>query len=217
MIAARLWHGTVAVLVALAIALQIKIAIDAPALPSGHAVGTLAGTGGSGRVTRLLSFFTVQSNLLSGVVSAQLALRPDRDGPLWRVARLDALFGIAVTGIVYATVLAKIHEPHGWEQTSSNIVVHYVVPIAMVLGWVLFGPRPRITGSVIGWALAWPVAWLVYTLIHGEASHWYPYPFVDAASQGYLRVVINAVAVTAVFALVAALFGWGDRKLRRDP
>jgi len=217
MIAARIWHATVAVLVLFAIAVQIKLAVDAPAVPAGHEVGRLAGTGTAGRVIRVLSFFTVQSNILSGIVSAQLAMRPDRDGPLWRVARLDALFGIAVTGVVYATVLARIHEPHGWEQTSSNIVVHYVVPIGMVLGWLLFGPRPRITASVLRWSLAWPVAWLVYTLIRGEATSWYPYPFLDAATQGYGRVLLNAVAVTAVFAGVAALFNWGDRKLRQDP
>lgn len=217
MIAARLWHGALAVLVTAAIVLQLKIAVDAPALPAGHAIGTLAGAGTSTRVIRLLSFFTVQSNLLSGVVSAQLAIKPDRDGPVWRVLRLAALFGITVTGIVYATVLAKIHEPHGWEQTSSNLVVHYVVPIGMVLGWLLFGPRPRITASVVYWSLVWPVLWLGYTLIRGEATSWYPYPFVDAATQGYGRVLINAVGVTAVFGLVAALFAWGDRRLRRDP
>ena len=217
MIAARLWHGAVAVLVVAAIALQVKIAVDAPALPASHAVGTLAGAGTSTRIIRLLSFFTVQSNLLSGIVSAQLAIRPDRDGPLWRVARLAALFGITVTGIVYSTVLARIHEPKGWEQTSSNIVVHYVVPLAMVIGWLLFGPRPRITGSVLGWSLAFPVVWLGYTVVRGEATDWYPYPFLDAATQGYGRVVLNAVGVTVIFALVAALFGWGDRRLRRDP
>lgn len=214
MIAARLWHGAIAVMVAVAVVMQVKIAVNAPALPAGHAVGTLAGTGTGGRIVRLLSFFTVQSNVLSGIVSAQLAIRPDRDGRLWRILRLDALFGITVTGIVYATVLARTHEPKGWEQTSSNILVHYVVPIAMVLGWLLFGPRPRITAAVVWWSLAWPVAWLGYTLIRGEATGWYPYPFVDAATHGYGRVLLNAVAVTAVFGAVAALFAWGDRKLR---
>jgi uncharacterized membrane protein len=216
-IAARLWHGSIAVLAIAAIAIQIKLSIDAPAVPAGHAVGVLAGTSTAGRIVRLLSFFTVQSNILSAVVSVQLARNPNRDGTLWRIARLDALFGITVTGIVYATVLARIHEPNGWEQTSSNIVVHYVVPIAMVLGWLLFGPRPRITSTVLWWSLAWPVAWLGYTLIRGEATRWYPYPFVDAATEGYARVLVNAVAVTAVFGLVAALFAWGDRKLRHDP
>jgi hypothetical protein len=38
--------------------------------------------------------------------------------------RLAALFGIAVTSIVYSTVLAKIHEPHGWKETSTNTAFH---------------------------------------------------------------------------------------------
>lgn len=214
---ARAWHGLIAVAVLLALAVQIWIAIDAPAHPSGHAVGTLAGTALPWRIVRTLSFFTVQSNVLSGVVSWQLARRPDRDGPLWRTARLDALFGIAVTGIVYTTVLAKIHEPHGWRETSSNLVVHYLVPILMVLGWLLFGPRPRVTRSVLLWSLVWPVAWFAYTLVGGAISHWYPYPFVDAATNGYARVVVNALLVTAVFAVVASLFRLGDRRLRPAP
>ena len=217
MIAARLWHATVALLVLFAIVVQVKLAVDAPAVPAGHAVGTLAGTASAGRIVRLLSFFTVQSNILSGLVSAQLARRPDRDGVLWRVLRLDALFGITITGIVYTTVLARMHEPKGWEQTVSNAVVHYVVPLLMVIGWLLFGPRPRISASVVWWSLLWPVLWLGYTLVRGELWHWYPYPFVDVATQGYGRVVLNAVAVTAVFAAVAALFAWGDRRLRARP
>ena len=59
----------------------------------------------------MLSFFTIQSNILCGVVAAQLALRPDRDGRMWRPLHLAALCGIAVTGIVYSAVLADIHEP----------------------------------------------------------------------------------------------------------
>ncbi len=197
--------------------LQVWIAADVASRPPGHAVGTLAGTMLFGRLVRVLSFFTIQSNILSAIVSAQLARNPSRDGTGWRVARLAALFGITVTGIVYSTVLAAIHEPHGWRETTSNAIFHYLVPLGMVLGWLLFGPRPRITGSVIGWALVWPVLWFAYTLVHGEASGWYPYPFVDVATQGYPRVVLNAVAVTVVFAAVCGLFFWLDRRLPAQP
>jgi hypothetical protein len=145
----RVWHGLIAVAVCVALVLQVWIAFDVPAHPPGHAVGTLAGTALPWRLVRTFSFFTVQSNVLSGVVSWQLARRPARDGSAWRIVRLDALFGIAVTGIVYSTVLAKIHEPHGWRETTSNTLVHYVVPVLMVLGWLLFGPRPRITRTVL--------------------------------------------------------------------
>jgi hypothetical protein len=214
---ARAWHGAAAVLVLAALVVQIKLAVDAPGTPAGHEVGYLAGASLAGRLLRVASFFTIQSNVLVGIASAQLALRPDRDGTAWRAVRLAGLVGITVTGIVYSTVLARIHEPRGWEQTSTNAVFHYVIPIAAVLGWLLFGPRPRITRATVLWSLSWPVLWFGYTLIHGEISGWYPYPFVSVTDHGYPRVLLNALAVTAVLGAVSAAFAFGDAKLRPAP
>ena len=165
----------------------------------------------------MLSFFTIQSNLLSGIVSAQLAVRPDRDGPAWRALRLAALFGITVTGIVYSTVLAAIHEPSGVTETTVNLVVHYIVPIMMVAGWFAFGPRPRAGRLTVLWSLLFPVLWLAYTLVRGAIWKWYPYPFLDVTSHGYARVIVNALVVTVVFGLVAALFAFGDGRLPAAP
>jgi hypothetical protein len=110
------------------------------------------------------------------VTSAQLARNPHRDGPVWRTVRLAALFGITLTGIVYSTVLAKVHQPHGWQETSSNMGFHHVVPIMMVLDWLLFGPRPRIEVRTIALPMLWPVAWAGYILIYGAITKWYRYP-----------------------------------------
>jgi hypothetical protein len=211
---ARGWHATIALLVTAAILVQLWIAIGVSSTPPGHAVGTLAGTAMANRVLRVVSFFTIQSNILSGVTSAQLARNPDRDGRMWRAVRLASLFGITVTGIVYATVLAKVHEPHGWQETSTNTVFHYVVPIVMVLGWLWFGPRRRIEGRTVARATVWPVAWFAYILIYGRATKWYPYPFVDVVAHGDARVILNAAAVVAVLLFVTTLFWLGDRQLR---
>lgn len=210
---ARGWHFAIAVCVAVALVVQLWIAIRVAGRPRAHAVGTLAGTVLANRILRVLSFFTVQSNILSGVVSAQLAMKPDRDGPWWRAVRLAALFGITVTGIVYSTVLARIHEPHGWQETGTNTLVHYVVPIMMVLGWLSFGPRPRIERRTTLRAMLWPVGWAIYILIYGAITKWYPYPFVDVNTHGYGRVVLNAIAVVAVLSAVVGLFWYGDRRL----
>jgi len=204
----------VAVLVALAGLVQVWIAIRVSATPPGHAVGTLRGAPTPTRVVRVLSFFTIQSNLLSGVTSAQLARNLSRDGRVWRAVRLAALFGITVTGIVYGTVLAKIHEPHGWQETSTNTVFHYIVPIMMVVGWLMFGPRRRIEGRTIALAMLWPVAWFAYILIYGRITKWYPYPFVDVTTHGYGRVVVNSILVVAVLLVVTSLYWFGDRRLR---
>jgi len=215
----RWWHATIALAVLVGLVLQVVITVRAAGSPPGHAVGTLAGAPAVGRLVRVVSFFTVQSNVLCLIVSAQLVRDPQRDGSVWRAVRLAALVGITVTGIVYSTVLARIHEPHGWEQVLNNALFHYVTPAMAVLGWWMFGPRPRIDARTLRRAALWPLAWVAYTLVHGEVSGWYPYPFVDAATHGYGRVVVNLLGVLAVFALVAFLFLLGDRRgfLHRAP
>jgi hypothetical protein len=212
---ARLWYGTIAAVILGALVVQVIVAVHAPARPPSHGIGQLAGGRLFTRLLRVVSFFTIQSNILSAIASVQLARDPDRDGRLWRVLRLMGLIGITVTGIVYSTVLARVHEPKGWEQVSTNTVFHYIAPIAMVLGWLLFGPRRRINRSVVAGTLIWPVLWMGYTLAHGAASKWYPYPFVDVATHGYGRVLVNALLVAVVCVLVGALYAFGDRTLSR--
>jgi hypothetical protein len=55
---------------------------------------------------RLFSFFTIQSNVLLLAAAVSLTLHAGRDGRFWRVLRLDAMLGIIITGLIYATVLA---------------------------------------------------------------------------------------------------------------
>lgn len=215
--ASRLWHAVIAALVALALVVQIAIAVQVSGTPHATTTGTLAGASALGRLIRVFSFFTIQSNVLSGVVAAALAVRPDRDGRLFRALRLAALVGITVTGVVYSAVLADVHEPHGAAETLVNTIVHYLVPILMVLGWLLFGPRPRIDSRAISGALLFPLAWLGYTLLRGAIWGWYPYPFLDVPPHGYAVVLLNSVVVTVLFLVVCGLAGLGDRSLPRRP
>ena len=126
--------------------------------------------------------------------------------------RLDALVGISVTGVVYTTVLRTQHQLHGWA-LATDAVFHYVVPLAAVIGWLAFGPRPRCDLRTACWSLAWPVAWLGYTLLHGYVAGWYPYPFIDVTRHGYAIVALSALAVAAALAVMAAAFWLGDAYL----
>jgi hypothetical protein len=217
LVVAKLWHALIAVLVVAAMAVQIAIAVKVPGTPHDLSTGLLRGSSTAGRVIRVLSFFTIQSNLLSGLVSASLALRPDRDGPTFRALRLAALYGITVTGVVYSTVLAKIHEPHGAAETFVNDLVHYVVPVLMITGWLVFGPRPRIDRRCLVLSLSFPFAWVCYTLIRGAVWKWYPYPFVDVAAHGYPRVAVNGLLVLLLLGIIAGVFALGDRRLPSAP
>ncbi len=59
-------------------------------------------------------------------------------------------------------------------------------------------------------ALGFPLAYLVWTVIHGAATGWYPYPFVDVAELGYARAAVNTAGLVLAFlALEMALVGIG--------
>ncbi len=49
-------------------------------------------------------------------------------------------------------------------------------------------------------ALLFPLAYGAWTLAHGAATGWYPYPFVDVVDLGYLRVLANIVGLFVVLA-----------------
>jgi hypothetical protein len=102
-------------------------------------------------------------------------------------------------------VLAQIHEPKGFNETLVNVLVHYVVPIMMIVGWLAFGPRPRIGGATVLWSLLYPASWMVYTLVRGAIWKWHPYPFVDVTTHGYGQVALSALGVVVVLGVVAAL------------
>lgn len=214
---ARGWHATIAILVVGAIVLQIVIAVRLSGVPHDVSTGFVRGSSVAGRIIRVLSFFAILSNLLSGIVSAQLAMRPDRDGRAWRPLRLAALFGITMTAL-HLHHRAGRHPSAGRRRGDHGEYDRaYVAPVMMVAGWLLFRPRPRIDRRAIGWSLLFPVLWFACTLVRGAIWKWYPYPFVDVTTQGYPRVVVNALLVTVVLAVVAALFALGDAKLPAVP
>lgn len=208
--ASRAWHAVLALVVLASLLAQIAlIVVGGTDANSGDAgTGVPAGT----RLVRLFSFFTVQSNLLVLVAAISLVLDPRRDGRFWRVVRLDALLGITVTGLVFGAVLAPLvhHSGIDW---WINAGFHYVSPTMAFLGWLLFGPRPRIDGRTLAWALVWPLGWIAYTFVRGAIVDWYPYPFLDVAEVGFWTALRNTGFVVVLSLLLLTAFRWVDRRL----
>jgi hypothetical protein len=164
------------------------------------------------RIWRFFSYFTTQANFLVVATSLSLARRPGRDGSGWRVARLDALTGIAITALVHWFLLHPLDDFHGW-LWASDTLVHIVVPILAVLGWLVFGPRRRVSLRVVLLGLIWPLLWLVYTLVVGGITGWYPYFFLDVRASGPGVVALYSVAILVLLFAVSCLFWLGDRWL----
>jgi hypothetical protein len=196
---ARIWYGGIAVVVAIALIIQIILIFTGgqDANSGANATGPV-GT----RLVRLFSFFTIQSNLFVLGTSIALALNIFRDGKLWRVLRFDALLGIIITGLVYETILAPLVHLEGWAFVAT-IGFHYISPWATLIGWLLFGPRPRATWATTAWAFVWPLLWLIYTFVHGAVTGWYPYPFLDVNTIGFADSVRNSAVVLAIGVVIA--------------
>jgi hypothetical protein len=208
---AQLWHLLTAVIASAALVTQLVMSAR------GVDVAASAGAAPSAltRVIRFLSYFTVESNILVAIVGFTLFSWPSRDGAGWRVLRLSSLVGITITGIIYVSVLRPIVHLHGAAKLT-DIAFHYVVPLLAVVGWFLFGPRPRISDSTIYAALVWPILYVVYTLLHGAATSWYPYPFIDAKVIGYVPAIRNGAGVVVLLLGVAVLFMSLDRWFAPD-
>jgi hypothetical protein len=167
------------------------------------------------RLLRLFSYFAVESNLIVAVTASLLAIRPRRGaGTLFRVARLDGVVGITVTGLVYLVVLRSNAELAGWWAVAAALL-HFVVPALAVVGWFVYGPRRRVDLRVVLLALGWPVGYFAWTFVHGAVSGFYPYPFVNVALRGYVPVLEKAGLVTGLLLLLALTYLCLDRRLDR--
>ena len=204
------WHLVLAVVAVTGLLLEVYLT----------ATGSYADADKDGdvasRLVNLFSYFTIQSNVLVLVTAITLARNPYRTGTGWSVLRLDALLGITVSLLVYWAVLAPTGLPTGLSLVAT-LIVHLATPALCIVGWVLYGPRPRINGPVISYAMIWPLAWLAYTFVHGAATDWYPYPFLKVVTIGYGRALINCLGVLVFALLLAAGYRALDKRLKPAP
>ena len=168
------------------------------------------------RLWRLVSYFTIQSNILVAVGTVLLARAPTRDGAGFRALRLAGTVGIAVTGVVHFLLLRPLLDLEGADYVADKLL-HMVVPAMAVIGWALFGPRPRVDRSAQIWSLAWPLAYLGYVLVVGAISGWYPYPFLDVDDEGWAHVLGSSVGITAVVVALIAGATAVDRRAKPAP
>lgn len=205
--AARLLHTVVAVLC------WASLAVDVVALPltEPDEPASLAA-----RYVELFSYFTILSVVLVGVVSTALALRPERDGRLLRVLRLDALVCITVTGVVYHVLLRETHDVEG-VYVLTSFVDHTVVPVLALATWLLVGPRPRTDARTALLSVVLPLVWVGWTFVRGSLVDSYPYPFLDVTQIGAGSAAVNTAGVAVGFLLLAALITGAERVLPPAP
>jgi len=163
------------------------------------------------------SFFTILTNLV-GAVSLTLPLLWPNSSSGRFFSRPPVIAGvtvsIAMVGLGYSLLLRHLWAPEGL-QKIADVVLHDLVPVLYVAYWLIFLPKGGLRWkSVLEWQ-TYPLAYVAFVLLRGALSGRYPYPFIDAVTLGYRRVLFNAAmllcASLAVALVVVAISRWMGR------
>jgi len=63
---------------------------------------------------------------------------------------------------------------------TADHLLHTVVPVLAVYGWVRYGPRRLTSATVARLTELFPLTWFVFTLVRGWFVDGYPSTFIDA-------------------------------------
>ena len=162
------------------------------------------------RPVNFFSYFTVLSNISAVVVLSLMAIKPgrSRDSGFVPFRGASTLY-MAVTGLVYVTILLPMDTDVGVSEPWIDWVIHGIGPLFMLADWIYDRPPRLGFGSLWGWLL-FPLAYLAYSLIRGPIADWYPYPFLDPRPpHDYAEVAIgSAVVLIAILVIGSALVWW---------
>jgi len=139
---------------------------------------------------RVFMYFTIQSNIMIGIMCLIGALRLLRDKPAGRAGEIVKLVGtvsITLTGVVFCFVLAPTIPNSAWDM--NNLLTHVVVPVVSVLDFFAVGCAYTYKKRDTLWVVVPPLMYAVYAGI-GYVNGWdfgggqnYPYFFLNWGSQ----------------------------------
>lgn len=165
------------------------------------------------------SFFTIESNILVACILLFSSIGTATFGrsEQFGILRGAATVYILTTGLIYFLLLRGLEESLQTAIPWVNTVLHYIMPIAMLLDWVLNPPTEKITWKhAMSWLL-FPLFYVVYSVVRGPIVNWYPYPFLDPRIGGYEKVVFYSVGIAVVIGAICVFVKMlGNRNFKKE-
>ncbi|MDF0731160.1 Pr6Pr family membrane protein [Pseudomonas entomophila] len=159
-----------------------------------------------GGLINLFGYFTVLTNTLVATVLSQAAFgreTPARRFFLSPQVSSGVAVSIVLVALAYSLLLRHLWQPQGWQWLADELL-HDVMPLVFVLYWWLEVPKGQLRARHLGAWTLYPLVYFLFALWRGHEIGVYPYPFLDVASLGYGRVLLNALGVLTGFWVI----GW---------
>jgi hypothetical protein len=173
-----------------------------------------------GNAWEILSYYTLQSNILVMVFFAALLARQllgKKGFP--PVVKGAVTLCITITFLVYHFILQPtLFEMSGgsYVLSGANLIVHYIVPLMTLADWLLFDEKGRFKRiDPVKW-LVIPLAYFIFALARAQFASFaisgsrYPYFFMDVDKYGVGQVAVNVVLIGAGFAVLGYIIFFID-------
>ena len=167
---------------------------------------------------RFFSFFTILTNTLVAICLTSVVLRDGKSANFFSApATLSAVtVYILIVGLVYNFVLRSTWNPQGLQKLVDELL-HVVIPVYTFIYWLLFVRKEALKAAFVYNWLLFPLAYLAFILFRGNASGFYPYPFINAPVIGYTEVINNTLILIGIFVLFSLLLIGLAKLLVRKP
>ena len=196
------------------------------------AAGILINVVKTASVSAILSYYTLQSNIIClvafiGIVIMEL--RKWQKNDVYYLIKGAITIAILITGITYLCALAPVGFQMDFQKetlankTISNLLVHVVSPILVLVDYFLFDEKGNFKRFYpIIWLFI-PFDYVLYVYTYGSSggtfyniggSNKFAYFFLDYEKIGYLGVAKWITAITCSILFVSYLLVYIDKKLR---
>jgi hypothetical protein len=153
-------------------------------------------------------YYTMQTNMMVTIwftLAIFLCNKPESLEKIMGPLKGAFTLYITTTFIFFAILLQAGYQPSGWA-AFSNLILHYVTPIAFIVDWVLTENKIRYNWSYLPYWIIYPISYLVFSLIHGIFTGDYIYPFLDIINRGPIGYMIILGFLLGIGIALACLY-----------
>ncbi len=151
-------------------------------------------------VSHLFQFFTIATNTLVLWVMGSMSL----NRPVHRILQHATVVSIVGVGIIFHALLSHAGAQHGLDGLA-NLITHTLVPSLTLFWWLVFADLRSTRWRDSLFSLIWPSAYCVYALVRAEYSNFYPYPFINLETLGWIGLLKSVGNLSLAFLVLALL------------
>lgn len=181
--------------------------------------------------SKSLLYFTIQSNILAAIISAvgiffdvqklRGKQRPSND--IFNYFKLVATTGVTLTLIVFWTLLTSMVPP-SYLYSVSNLTLHTLVPILVLLDYIFFTDNFKPKKRMIAITWSFPLFYFAFAMIlslfevqFSSGTH-VPYFFLDYEKYGWFKISSDAIGVfywVVIILILVYAIGFGVHSLNQ--